>query len=155
MAKVDSIQPYLEPIRKSIVVRRTPQEAFDIFTTRIGAWWPRDQYSLYQAESADAMIEPRVGGRIIETSKQGEQGVWGTVLAWNPPHGLTLDWHAGTDPAASTEIELRFVAVAEGTRVELEHRNWTRVGEKAAESRQGYDGGWVRVFEQCFREACS
>ena len=155
MTRVDSIQPYLEPVRKSIVVPRTPAEAFDIFTARFGAWWPRHEFSLYQAESADAVIEPRVGGRVYETSNQGEAGDWGWVTVWEPPHRFAMRWHPGTDPAAATEVELRFVAVDEGTRVELEHRDWTRAGEQAAEARRGYDQGWVRVFEQCYREACA
>ena len=155
MSKIESLKPYLEPLRKSVVVSRTPEEAFDIFTGGIASWWPRSEFSLYQARSADCAIEPRVGGRIVESRDDGEQGLWGTVLVWEPPGRFVMSWHPGLDPAAATEVELRFVAVSGGTRVELEHRNWTRAGERAAETREGYDQGWVRVFEQCYAGACA
>ena len=155
MGKVESIRPYLEPVRKTIVVKRTPREAFDIFTARMGTWWPVRQFSLYQTDSVECGIEPRVGGQIFEVSSTGERGVWGTIREWEPPHRFVTTWHPGSDPETPTELEVRFVAEGDGTRVELEHRHWTELGAQAAQTRQGYDEGWVMVFETCFREACS
>jgi hypothetical protein len=33
-----------------------------------------------------------------------------------------------------------------GTRVDLEHRGWEKLGERAAEARQGYSQGWESVL---------
>jgi len=153
MGKVESIEPHLAPVRRSVVVSRPPAEAFEIFT-RIGSWWPTRQFSLHLEELAECEIEPREGGQIYEVANNGERGIWGTVLAWEPPHRLVMSWHPGTDPATPTEVEVRFTAVPEGTRVDLEHRNWVRLGQRGAESRTGYDNGWATVFDQCYREAC-
>jgi uncharacterized protein YndB with AHSA1/START domain len=145
----------LAPIVKTITVRRTPAEAFEIFTAGLARWWPYTQFSIHQAETATCAIEPRVGGRVFETSKDGEEAEWGTVLAWDPPGRLVLHWGPGQPVERRQEVEVRFDAVGEGTRVTLEHRNWAKLGDKAEEARRNYDGGWATVFESCFRDACS
>jgi hypothetical protein len=155
MGSVEDIGPYLEPIRKSVVVRRTPREAFEIFTARLSTWWPAHQFSIHQADTVHCAIEPRVGGRIYEVARNGEQGVWGSVLVWEPPDRFVMSWHPGNPAETAQEVEVRFVAVAGGTRVELEHRDWTRLGAAAAETRSTYEGGWAFVFDRCYVEACA
>lgn len=155
MGSVEHLTPYLEPIRKSVMVERTPAEAFEVFTGRLSSWWPRAQFSIYQANSATCGIEPRVGGDIFEVSKSGDRCIWGNVITWEPPHRFAMTWHPGREPQTAQEVELRFIAVAGGTRVELEHRGWTKLGAEAAEARKGYEGGWATVFDVCFVEACS
>ena len=155
MGSVEKIAPYLEPVRKSVTVQRTPAEAFEIFTARLGTWWPLAQFSIHQADSATCGIEPRVGGSIYEVAKNGERCVWGTVLSWDPPRGFSMTWHPGREPDTAQEVELRFAAVPGGTRVDLEHRGWEKYGTEAKEAREGYDGGWATVFEQLYVAACS
>jgi len=130
-------------------------EAFEIFTRRFGSWWPRAQFSIYQAGSATCGIEPRVGGEVFEVSKSGERCVWGKVITWDPPHRFAMTWHPGRPVDTAQEVELRFIAIAGGTRVDLEHRGWTKYGPDAVEARKGYEGGWTTVFGVCFVEACS
>jgi uncharacterized protein YndB with AHSA1/START domain len=143
------------PVRKSTVVRRKPEEAFSIFTERFSSWWPYKTHSMSKDGAASVAMEPKVGGKLYEISDQGERKEWGSVLSFDPPRGFVTTWHPGMDPENPTELEIRFTAVPEGTRVDLEHRNWERLGAKAAESRKGYDEGWVEVFERRFAEACA
>ena len=154
MGGVERIEDYLQPLRKTIVVRRTPAESFEVFTARFGAWWPRDRFSLHQADSASCGIEPRAGGEVWEIAADGRREVWGTVIAWEPPHRFCMTWHPGRAPDTAQEVELRFVAVPEGTRVELEHRGWAKLGAEAAASREAYENGWAVVFDRCYAEAC-
>jgi uncharacterized protein YndB with AHSA1/START domain len=155
MSNVESIQPYLEPLRKEVVVRRTPQEAFEVFTTKLASWWPLHMFSIYQADAVTCGIEPRVGGDVFEVGKDGARGLWGTVLLWEPPHRFAMTWHPGHDPATAQEVEVRFTAIPDGTRVELTHRGWAKLGAAAKETREVYEGGWATVFDVCFVEACS
>lgn len=155
MGKIESIGPYLEPLRKSVVVRRTPEEAFEIFTAKLASWWPYQQFSVHQAETATCAIEPRMGGKIYEVANSGSRAQWGTVLVWEPPHRFVMTWHPGQDPGTAQELELRFVAVALGTRVELEHREWAKLGAVAEETRKSYEGGWAIVLDRCYVEACA
>ena len=155
MTKIEDIGPYFEPVRKTITVRCTPAEAFEIFTARFGAWWPVKKFSLHQAETETAVIEPRVGGAIYEIAANGERAPWGEVRVWEPGVRFVMAWHPGHDASEAQEVEIRFVAEGEGTRVELEHRDWQKLGAKAAGTRDNYEQGWVFVFETCFKEACS
>jgi len=155
MGSVENLSPYLEPVRKSVTVKRTPAEAFEIFTERIGTWWPLSQFSLHQAEAATCGIEPRVGGHVYEVAKRGERAVWGTVLTWDPPRGFSMTWHPGGEPETAQEVELRFAGVPGGTRVDLEHRGWQKLGAEAKEAREEYEGGWATVFEQLYVAACA
>lgn len=77
------------------------------------------------------------------------------MTIWEPPQRFAMTWHPGSDPANATDLEIRFIQVTDGTRVELEHRNWTKLGARAEETRSGYDSGWVDVFEGCYVKACA
>jgi uncharacterized protein YndB with AHSA1/START domain len=143
-----------EPLLVAVTVRCSPEKAFEVFTTRIGSWWPFHRYSIYQENATGCVLEGWVGGKVYETAKSGERGLWGEILAWEPPRRFVMAWHPGRDPSAPTEVELRFSAVPEGTRVELTHRNWGRLGADAEAARARYEGGWPHVLGRCFADAC-
>ena len=65
-----------------------------------------------------------------------------------------MSWHPGRPPEQAQEVELRFVAIATGTRVELEHRGWEGLGPEASAVRDRYAGGWDSVFVGNFVEFC-
>jgi uncharacterized protein YndB with AHSA1/START domain len=137
----------IAPVMRSITVERSPEDAFRIFTERIADWWPLRTHSVYGAEAASAAVEPGVGGRLLERSLAGEESSWGEILVWEPPHRLAYTWHPGYeegDPV--TEVEIRFTAVGEATRVDVEHRGWEALGERAEETRAGYAEGWPLVL---------
>ncbi len=78
----------------------------------------------------------------------GTEGDWARVLHWEPPHRLVLAWKPNTRPVPPTELEIRFTSVDEGTRVELEHRGWERLGARGEESRAEYASGWLGALER-------
>ena len=49
-------------------------------------------------------------------------------------------------------VEIRFTPEESGTRVELTHSGWEKLGEAAASLRERYESGWGYVFESCFVE---
>jgi uncharacterized protein YndB with AHSA1/START domain len=75
------------------------------------------------------------------------------VLAWEPPGRVVLAWQLTAewkyDPNFVTELEIRFIPEGLATRVELEHRNLERFGEKADEIRAVLDSveGWGAGFQ--------
>jgi uncharacterized protein YndB with AHSA1/START domain len=127
-----------DAIRKTVLVDFAPAEAFELFTTRIASWWPVGTHSYGGDEVTDVVLEPRAGGRLYEVTAAGEQD-WGSVLAWEPPDRLLLDWQIGE--ARGTEVEVRFSPEGPGTRVELEHR-----GFGADDPRDRYESGWDIVL---------
>lgn len=140
-------------VTKSVTVRATRARAFTVFTEKFFTWWPSTHH-IGDAEPADAVIEPRAGGRWYERGVDGVECDWGQVLAYEPPARLLLSWHLQADwsydpdPAKASEIEVRFVEEAPGrTRVELEHRHIER-HDSPDEIVRGIDspGGWGGIL---------
>ena len=140
----------VEPIQRSVTVNRSVEDAFRVFTEGISSWWPLQTHSIEAMDRGgvptEAVLEPREGGRLYERMSTGEEGYWGTVTTWEPPHRVVIAWKVNPEAAAPTEIDVRFSEEAGATRVDLEHRGWERLGERAAEARASYADGWKGVF---------
>jgi uncharacterized protein YndB with AHSA1/START domain len=134
------------PVLRAALVSCGPEEAFTAFTDRIGAWWPLPTHGLFGERAGGVAFD---AGRLVERSVDGEEVVWGEVLAWEPPHRLVVSWHPGRQADDASEVEVRFLPDGEGTRVELEHRGWERFGRDAMRRRRGYvgPGAWGAVLE--------
>jgi uncharacterized protein YndB with AHSA1/START domain len=137
----------IDAIRKTVLVDFAPAEAFELFTTRIASWWPVGTHSYGGEDVTDVVLEPRAGGRLYEVTAAGEQE-WGSVLAWEPPDLVVIDWQIGE--ARGTEVEVRFSPEGPGTRVDLEHR-----GFEESDPRDRYDGGWDIVLAPFVEQASS
>lgn len=132
-------------IRKGVVVPLPVERAFELFTARIGEWWPLATHSIAGDGADGAFIEQRVGGRVYERSRTGDEALWATVTAWEPPRRFALDWKVNPRKPG-TEVEVRFSPEGDGTRVELEHRGWERFGDAAETEQPSYDSGWDHVL---------
>jgi len=147
-----TVQEATTSVRESIVVEAPIEHAFEVFTDGIASWWPKDHHIL-QGELADMVFEPREGGYVYDRGTDGSECRWARVLAYEPPNrvlfswDISLAWQIETDPAKTSEIEVRFIPETEGrTRVELEHRHLERHGEGWERMRDavGSPGGWRR-----------
>src|SRR5262249_57277981 len=100
-------------VRRHVTVATSQEHAFEVFTNRVGAWWPKE-YSISEAGMADFVVEPEAGGRWYEVAKDGREYETGRVLAIDPPERLTLPWHPNRsfqydpDPAPPRQVEGRF-----------------------------------------------
>jgi uncharacterized protein YndB with AHSA1/START domain len=141
-----SMQTAIEPVRRSVTVPRSVEDAFRLFTEGIGSWWPFERHSIGEDKVETAVFEGRVGGELYERQRDGTRSHWATVLAWEPPNRVVLEWKVNPEAAAATELEIRFSAEGDGTRVDLEHRGWERFGDAAEEARAGYADGWQLVL---------
>jgi uncharacterized protein YndB with AHSA1/START domain len=136
----------IAPVQKSIHVPCSVQLAFEVFTRETASWWPVREHSLHGEDVREIVFEGHAGGSVYEVTRDGERGHWATVLAWEPPGRLVLSWEV--NPArAATELELRFTADGDGTRVDLEHRHWERLEDEARSVRDNYDAGWDVVLD--------
>lgn len=144
--------PLLPPVVKSLVVARSVEEAFRLYTQDLGKWWPHATHSLGGEKVTDVVMECLPGGRIFERWRDGTERLWGTIVAWEAPHRVVHSWHVSTDPDHASEVELRFVALGpHRTRVTLEHRHWERMsGERAQAVRDNYNQGWQGVLIERF-----
>jgi len=128
------------PIRREVLVPGAPEVAFAVFAEQIGAWWPLAELGVFH-DGTVAFAE----GRIVEYSAAGEESVWGTVTAWEPPSALAFTWHPGSDPAVASRVAVAFSATEGGTLVTLVHDGWESFADPSA-ARAEYDRGWPRVL---------
>ncbi len=115
-------------------VKATPERAFAAFTGEIGAWWkPSRLFQTTPRAPGVLTFEGGQGGRLIETLANGKVFEIGKVLAWEPPTRLVFAWRQASFPLElKTEVEVRFEAVGEETRVSVEHRGFDQVPSESA-----------------------
>ncbi len=137
-------------VRREIIVQAPMGEAFTVFTERFGDFKP-PEHNLLGAPITATVFEPHVGGNIIDRAADGSECRWARILVYEPPDRVVFSWDIGprwqveTDPALTSEVEVRFFADGPGhTRVELEHRHLHRHGPgwQAVTDGVGGDAGW-------------
>lgn len=142
-------------VRGSVTVAVPVERAFQIFTDSFHTWWPAE-YHIGKADLAEAILEPRAGGRWYERGTDGSECDWGRVLVWEPPQRLVVTWQINgqwqydPDPDHASEIEVRFTADGpEQTTVELEHRLLDRLvdGQGIYDGIRG-GGGWSSILDR-------
>jgi uncharacterized protein YndB with AHSA1/START domain/uncharacterized protein YciI len=137
------------PIRREVVVELPPDEAFELFTARIGDWWPLAELSVFGAGTAVAFID----GKLVEAS-DGRTSVWGSVTEWEPGTRVSFTWHPGRDSDRASSVSVSFAPrQSEQTLVVLEHSGWEAFEDPAA-ARREYDRGWPTVLGR-YRDAAA
>jgi uncharacterized protein YndB with AHSA1/START domain len=141
-----------EAFKRTVTVDCSVEHAFETFTERIHEWWPVSRYSISADESGAHPPETVVfhggaGGQIYERTADGEELKWADVLAFDPPNRFVLAWNPSREwERPPTEVEVTFTPEGDRTRVELEHRGWDKLGERATKAREGYGRGWKGVL---------
>jgi hypothetical protein len=146
----------VSPIRKTVVVDLAQEAAFLLFTQAMPSWWPVGSHSIGGARAREARFEGGVGGRIYEVLDDGTEYDWGRVTVWEPPQRFVCSWDPSVEARTPTEVQVRFIAeAADRTRVDLEHRGWEAIGERARLGRESYAGagGWTQVLSEYVRAA--
>jgi activator of Hsp90 ATPase-like protein len=152
--RTDATDRHVEPIRHVMTVRGAPEHAFELFTERMGTWWPVESYSRAvsefkgdDVEVAELEFQATMGGSIIEHLSDGRILPWAEVIGWDPPHSLLMAWRPHSMPEPPTEVEVTFTARGADTLVELEHRGWERLSEGfRAELYDVYARGWITTL---------
>jgi uncharacterized protein YndB with AHSA1/START domain len=133
-----------EPLRLTLEVDCAPEDAFAVWTQRFSLWWPADH--TVTGDPALVALEPRLGGRIYERGADGTEHEWGEITLWEPPGRLGYLWHLMRDRADATDVEITFRRDGSGTRVEIEHRGWQRLGAYAGVWRERNQVGWSTLL---------
>jgi uncharacterized protein YndB with AHSA1/START domain len=139
------------PVVKAVTVHVEPARAFELFARDLARWWPLAQFHT-GPDPVECAIEPRAGGRVFERAADGRETAWGTVLAYEPPHRLAFSWIVGLSAEQAQRVEIRFTPEERGTRVELTHSGWEKLGNAGAALRERYDRGWATLIERCFAD---
>jgi uncharacterized protein YndB with AHSA1/START domain len=148
----------IPPVRKTVHVKAPIARAFDVFTSGLSRWWPRD-HSVGKKPVQTVLMEPRLGGRWREISEDGTETIVATITLWEPPHRLVMVWQINAqwkpDPAMKSEVDVRFTADGpDTTLVELLHHKFETMGADAGASmRNDVDRGWPGLIERYAQEA--
>jgi len=109
------------PIRHELTVPGDPVHAFEVFTAGMGAWW--DPAYTPDADSFTTVdVEP--GGLVTLVHGETRFPV-GEVTAWEPGVRYAQRFWLAMDPAAPSELDVRFRAADGGTVVDFAHGGWT------------------------------
>ena len=153
------------PVRYAVTVPLPADRAFALFTEGYDSWWPG--HHIGTAEMAEAVLEPRAGGRYYERGVDGSECDWGRVLACDPPHRIVVSWQINAndetwypdpDPAHASEFEVTFTGQPDGqTRVEFEHRHFERHGAGGDGIHAGVSssGGWATILDSYAKVAAA
>jgi uncharacterized protein YndB with AHSA1/START domain len=149
----------LEPLVSRVEVPCGQQRAFDVFIRDMGTWWPLHKRSMSMRSGHPAralMVDPQLGGKIVEVAHDGTEHHWGTITTFSPHDLIAMDFHMGMPPDKASLVEVRFTALGENrTQVELTQSNWEGFGDMAEMLRGHYGTGWRIIFEEAYREACT
>jgi hypothetical protein len=106
-------------IVKSVMLPLAPLAAFELFTQKIGAWWPADRRHTQDPASEIFLLQ---SGRFYERARDGHEVELGYVRSWELPSRILFDFFIATGPEKPTEVEITFAADEGGTRVTVIHR---------------------------------
>jgi len=150
----------IAPVLKTVTVKAGVEKAFRVFTEGFDSWWPKTHH-IGKSPMTRGVIEGRAGGRCYSEQEDGTECDWAEILEWDPPHRfvmawkITPQWGYEPDVAKSSEVEVRFTAIGDLTRVDLEHRHFERHGAGADTMRTqvASGGGWGTLLEMFRTEA--
>lgn len=141
-------------------VKANPDRAFQVFTDEIGLWWrPNPLFAFTPRSPGVLAFEGGEGGRVIETLPNGKVFEIGRIRVWAPGRRLVFGWRcASFPPGLDTEVEVRFEAVGDETRVSVEHRGWQQVPQEHV-ARHGFplqtfltrEGEWWRAMLSAYK----
>lgn len=152
-----------DAVRLEITVDAPIDTAFTVFTTGINSWWPREHH-IGSGTFDEAVVQPRVGGRLLTRETDGTECPWGTVLVWQPPTrfafswDIALDWTAEIDPRRSSRVEVTFTTLDDThTRVTLVHCDFDRHGPgwQSMRTAVASDGGWPALRDNYAKAAAA
>lgn len=110
----------------SLRIAAPPDVVFDAFVDDIALWWRPNTLFSFTPRSPGVMAFE--DGRLIERLPSGKVFEVGVVSVWERGARLVFGWRQATfTPEMSTEVEVRFEAVSQETRVTVEHRGWDSV----------------------------
>ena len=106
-------------IVKSVMLPLPPPAAFELFTRKIGEWWPPDRRHTQDPTSEIFLLQ---SGRFYERAQDGQEVELRYVRSWERPSRILFDFFIATGPEKPTEVEITFAADEGGTRVTVTHR---------------------------------
>ena len=137
---------------KSVTLPLAPAAAFDLFTGKIGEWWPPERRHTQDPRSEIFLLAT---GRFFERARDGREVELGCVRSWDIPNRILLDFFIATSPERPTEVEIAFAARGAGTEVTVMHRPKPSSEALWSERAPRYARSWEVVLAALSRAAAA
>ena len=134
-------------IAKTVTVNVHPERAFALWVERIDAWWPKS-HSVSRQPATNILMESGLGGRFYERAPDGTEHDLGAIVIYDPPKHLAYHWFLGSSAELPTIVDVRFTAAGAGTRVDVEHRGPSLVGELWEERQGAFASAWNSLLPE-------
>jgi hypothetical protein len=145
------------PMATQVFIEAWPEDAFGMFVEEAGrglrsaGWsWMQPERGRYLRFNRDA------AGRFVEAyDAVADTGFeLGRVTAWEPGAHLTFRWRQADWPeGASTEVDVRFMPVFDGTLLSIEHAGFEHLDRDAERVRGRYRDAWNEAIGWVARRA--
>ena len=135
---------------KAVTLPVAPRAAFELFTQKIGEWWPPDRRHTQDPASEIFLLQ---SGRFFERARDGREVELGLVRSWDLPNRILLDFFVATGRERPTEVEITFAAHEGGTRVTVTHRPKPVSEALWMERAPSYERSWDVVLAALLRAA--
>ena len=137
---------------KSVVLPLSRVAAFELFTQKIGEWWPADRRHTQDPTSEIFLLE---SGRFYERARDGREVELGYVRSWDFPNRILLDFFIATGPEKPTQVEIAFAASGVGTQVTVTHGPKPASEALWKERAPRYEQSWSVVLAALSRAAAA
>ncbi len=140
-------------VYKSVIVDCSLKTAFRVWTEQINLWWPPG-HSLSGEKNSTMLVEPGIGGRILEKTAVGKLYKLGEIVAWNPYTHLAFTWVLGSDETRPSRVNVHFTPLNDKqTQVDLEHRGPEFIGDLWESRIDKFDGAWSMILPR-YQKRC-
>lgn len=125
----------------AIRVAASPATVFTAFTRDIDTWWrSHPLFQLSRRGDGALRFDPAgPDGCLVTRLDDGKEWEIGRIRHWHPGERLAFSWRLPSfAPGQTTEVDIRFEAIGNETRVTVEHRGWDSIPQKHA-ARHGFE----------------
>lgn len=143
-------------VTTEVTVPLSREDAFELFTSHFGRWWPRD-YSYSGDVLSDIKLGSAQGEWCYEIGPNGFRCDFGRIVDWVAPSKFTFTWQIGPkstpqpNPSKASLVSITFAeSGAAQTIVTVEHSDFARHGDGATQYRaeMASEYGWPFVLQQ-------
>src|SRR5579863_9452144 len=73
------VEAQMQPVRRTIRVKATPERAFRVFAEQMDSWWPKSHH-IGSSPMKAIVVEGRPGGAIYTVQEDGANCPWASVI---------------------------------------------------------------------------
>ena len=135
-------------VEYTILIEARPERVWQALTSDIASWW-KPAYLRDAERTRGMVIEPQVGGRLMEAwGDQGAGYLIGHVVEWLPPQRFACTWMEKDWAGVVTFVSIELSPDGQSTRVRLLHEGFERLAD-GANQRAGFAQGWGDLLTRC------